>query len=262
MKKLMCAMMAVACLGAFAGEVVELFNGKDLAGWYKFIKGRGRDNDPKGVFSVTNGVIRITGEELGGLVTEDSFSDYRLVVEYRWLGTRFPMKKNQALDSGILFHSFGPDGCFEGIWQYCHEYNLIQGATGDFWTVGPKPGKYTGVDYYLKGEAGAETLPGGHAIWKRNGRLVTLTGNMRLCRGDISRSWSNLASVPLSANEKPIGEWNTAVLECRGDAVAAWFNGDLVNRAVKVSPSRGRIQLQSEGCGIEFRRITLFSLKR
>jgi len=40
----------------------ELFNGKDLTNWYTYLQKRGRDVDPKGVFSVTNGVIRVTGE--------------------------------------------------------------------------------------------------------------------------------------------------------------------------------------------------------
>ena len=35
-------------------ERIELFNGKDLTNWYKFIKGRGRNCDPKGVFSVVD----------------------------------------------------------------------------------------------------------------------------------------------------------------------------------------------------------------
>ena len=36
-------------------EKIELFNGKDLTNWYTFLRGRGRNVDPKGVFTVTNG---------------------------------------------------------------------------------------------------------------------------------------------------------------------------------------------------------------
>jgi hypothetical protein len=42
---------------------INLFNGKNLNGWYTFLKDRGRDNDPKKVFSAANGLIRISGEE-------------------------------------------------------------------------------------------------------------------------------------------------------------------------------------------------------
>jgi len=233
----------------------SLFNGKDLTGWYTFLRGRGKNADPKGVFSVTNGVIRITGEEWGGLVSEEAFSNYLFSVEYRWLGTRHAAKTNAALDSGILFHSVGADGGFGGIWMASHEYNLIQGATGDFWTVHPK-----GADMCLKAEVSDEKLGGQSFIWKEGGREITITGNGRVCRFDIDRGWTDTPGAPLAVNEKPVGEWNTATLECRGDAVTCWFNGKLVNKATQVKPSGGRIQLQSEGCGVEFRNIVLTPL--
>ena len=235
----------------------ELFNGRNLNGWYKFIKGRGRDNDPKNVFTVTNGVIRVTGEEWGCLTTTENFADYRLTVEYRWLGTSFGSKTNAAPDSGILFHSVGPDGGFAGIWMYSHEYNLIKGASGDFWTVGPNPKKSPKFTYFLKGEAGPEKLGGRYHIWQKGGQPVTLVGNDRLCRFDIDRSWTDTPQAPLAVNEKPMGEWNTAVLECRWGQATCWFNGKLVNRAIQCVPNMGKIQLQSEGCGVEFRRIRI-----
>ena len=236
---------------------LALFNGKDLSGWYKYLSGLGRDNDPKNVISVTNGVIRITGESWGALVTEGEYENYRLTVEYRWLGTRLGAKAQKALDSGILFHSTGPDGAFYGTWMASHEFNLVQGATGDFWTVHPK-----GSDMYLKAEASDTLLDGKFRIWEKGGTPVTLTGNDRLCRFDISPAWDNKPTTPLTAEERPTGEWNTAVLECRGETVRAYLNGKLVNEALSVKPSKGRIQLQSEGCGIEFRRVTLEPLTR
>lgn len=249
-------------IGATAGcsapaTAQSLFTGKDLTGWHTFLRGRGKNVDPKGVFSVTNGVIRITGEEWGGLVSEEAFSNYHLSVEYRWLGTRYASKTNAALDSGILFHSVGADGGFGGIWMASHEYNLIQGATGDFWTVHPK-----GADMYLKAEVADEKLGGRSFIWKEGGHEITISGNDRVCRFDIDRGWTDTPHAPLAVNEKPAGEWNTAALECRGDAVTCWFNGKLVNRATHVKPSSGRIQLQSEGCGVEFRTIVLTPLAK
>ena len=220
----------------------ELFNGRDLTGWYKFLKGHGRDNDPNRVISVRDGVIRVTGEDWGALVSDEEFSDYRLTVEYRFNGTRYPSKEKFALDSGILFHSSGADGGFAGIWMPSHEYNIIQGASGDFWGVHPK-----GSGMSLTGRVG--------------GQEKTVSGNARIPRFDIDPDWSDRRDAPLAANENPIGEWNTAVLECRGDTAKAYFNGKLVNEATRVSPSRGRLQLQSEGCGIEFRRVAIESLK-
>ena len=235
----------------------ELFNGRDLTNWYTFIRGRGVNNDPKGVFTVKNGVIHVTGEEFGCLTTLEEFSDYRLIVEYRWTGApNWGPKKKHAPDSGILFHSIGPDGGFENIWMLSHEYNLIVGASGDLWTVGRKDRP----DIFVEGEADDELLGGKYRIHKAGGKTVRLIGNDRLCRSDIARDWTDTYGVRPAANENPIGEWNKAELVCSGDTAEFYFNGKLVNRLTRLSPSRGKIQLQSEGSPIEFRRIAIVPL--
>ena len=42
---------------------IKLFNGKNLDGWYTFIKGKGKNNDPNNVFTVKNGLIWISDTE-------------------------------------------------------------------------------------------------------------------------------------------------------------------------------------------------------
>ncbi len=63
---------------------LKLFNGKNLDGWYTFIKDRGRNNDPEKVFTVQNGLIRISGEEYGCITTNDEFENYELLVKFKW----------------------------------------------------------------------------------------------------------------------------------------------------------------------------------
>jgi hypothetical protein len=58
-------------------------------------------------------------------------------------------------------------------------------------------------------------------------------------------------------SEKPIGEWNTMVIECKGSDVKVWMNGVLVNDGVECSAVRGQIALQSEGAEVEFRKIEM-----
>ena len=234
-----------------------LFNGRDLSGWYTFLKDRGKNVDPKGVFSVRDGVIHVTGEEMGCLTSEEEFADYRLSLEYRFTGGRqFGGKAEKAPDSGLLFHSTGPDGGFYGIWMESLELNIIKGATGDFWGVGKK-----GSDRIaLTAKVGKELLEGKYAIHDPQGPdTYTIKGNTRVCRSDISRSWRDRKSVDVAANEKPIGEWNRVALTCVGDTVVAEVNGTVVNRGFAAKPRRGRIQLQSEGCAIEFRNIMIES---
>jgi len=249
------ALALAACSGSAVTVSRELFNGKDLSGWYTYLQGHGRNVDPDGVFSVTNGVIHVSGNGFGAIVTDEEFSDYRLRVEYRFLGGRqFKWKKGWAPDSGILFHSTGPDGAFGGMWMESIEMNLIKGATGDFWGVGAR-GKNT---IALSCRVGGRRHEDKYAVHDPEGSEVfTITGNTRVCRFDLDPKWRDRYETDVAANENPIGEWNVAELICRGDEVTAIFNGKVVNRGFGAKPSRGRIQLQTEGCPLEFRRVTI-----
>ena len=135
MKKIMARILAAGLgLSVIAAETpsgrIELFNGKDLSNWYVFLKGRGR-SDPRGVFTVSNGVLRISGSELGCITTEKEWRDYRLTVEYRFTAGAPDAPGKKAPDSGILYHSQGADGSWHGIWMKSFEYNLIVGKTAD-----------------------------------------------------------------------------------------------------------------------------------
>ena len=261
MKKLATCLFGLSCLAGCIGMydheyagMRELFNERDLTNWYTYIRGRGVNVDPKGGFTVKDGVIHVSGEEFGCLTTVEEFSDYRLLVEYRWTGApNWGPKKTKAPDSGILFHSIGPDGGFGNTWMLSHEYNLIVGASGDLWTVGRKDRP----DIFVEGEVGTEMLGGKNYIHKEGGKTVRLTGNARICRSDIARDWTDTFDVRPAKNENRIGEWNTAELVCMGATAEFYFNGKLINRLTRLSPTRGKIQLQSEGCPIEFRRIAI-----
>jgi hypothetical protein len=59
------------------------------------------------------------------------------------------------------------------------------------------------------------------------------------------------------SSEKPLGEWNTLVVEARGRGLQVWVNGDLVNEGSQATADRGRIALQAEGTEVEFRRVEI-----
>src|SRR5690606_27209695 len=82
-------------------KTIQLFNGKNLEGWYTFLKGRGRDIDPKKVFTVRDGLIHISGEEYGCITTDKEYENYKLVVEYKWGEQTFEPRADRARDSGI-----------------------------------------------------------------------------------------------------------------------------------------------------------------
>ena len=118
------------------GKTIRLFNGRDFDGWYTFLQNRGRDNDPKNVFTVQDGMIRISGEEWGCITTYTEYENYRILVEFKWGGSSFEPRLDKARDSGLLLHSQGEDGSSNGIWMHSIECQIIEGGTGDFIVVG------------------------------------------------------------------------------------------------------------------------------
>jgi Domain of Unknown Function (DUF1080) len=99
-------------------ENIQLFNGKDLNNWV--FKLKDPSVDPASVFTVTNGVIHITGNPFGYMRTKESYSDYKLHVEWRW--------PSEATNSGVFVHAQPPDT----IWLKCVECQLKAGNAGDF----------------------------------------------------------------------------------------------------------------------------------
>ena len=135
------------------------------------------------------------------------------------------------------------------------ECNIIQGATGDLIVVGDQKRK-PGV-YRCKGRVDPATRGKESQLWSPDGDVVEIVNKGRIRRPDVNPEWKNLISEPLSPNEKPIGEWNKVEVVCNGDKAEFFFNGMKTGEYWDLSPSYGRIQLQSEGFGIEYRNIVL-----
>ncbi|HEX6428195.1 MAG TPA: DUF1080 domain-containing protein [Niastella sp.] len=115
----------------YAQKSQPLFNGKDLTGWYSFIKNRGKNNDSARVFSVKDGMLFITGQEFGYLVTEKKFNDFRLVVEFKWGEKKYPPRENRVRDNGILYCVVDSDK----VWPRSIECQIQEGDCGDFWLI-------------------------------------------------------------------------------------------------------------------------------
>jgi hypothetical protein len=241
---------------ARAAEPVALFDGKDTARWYTFLRDHGRDKDPNGTFAVRDGVLRVSGRDWGGLVTRDVYTDYELRAEYAWGGKVWPPREKTARDSGLILHSSGPDGAAGKSWLAGVQCNILEGATGDISITGgdkeyrftaqaeERPmGKKTGF-YWKEGAAAREFVPGGRLLW--SGR---------------DPAWENVLGFRGKGDvEKKVGEWNTLVVTMKGDTMAVRLNGVAVSRASGLAVTRGKIQIQSEGSEILFRKIILTPL--
>jgi hypothetical protein len=97
---------------------IQLFNGKDLSNWVFQLKDP--SVDPTKVFTIQNGVIHIKGDPFGYMRTKDSYSNYKLHVEWR-----YPVELS---NSGVFIHGQGADT----IWLKCIECQLKAGSAGDF----------------------------------------------------------------------------------------------------------------------------------
>lgn len=62
-------------------------------------------------------------------------------------------------------------------------------------------------------------------------------------------------------SENPLGEWNHMTIECKGDNITVWLNGDLVNEGFNATAKKGKIAIQAEGSEVEFRKIEVFPLQ-
>ena len=72
---------------------IQLFNGKDLKDWKIKIRGYELNDNHNNTFRVENGFLKVSydkyekfDEKFGHIFYKDSFSHYRLRVEYRFVG--------------------------------------------------------------------------------------------------------------------------------------------------------------------------------
>ena len=235
-------------------KTIHLFNGHTLDGWYTFLQHRGRDRDPKGVFSVRNGMIRISGEEWGCITTLGEYENYHLITEFKWGKVTYPPREQNARDSGILLHSRGDDGGSEGIWIHSIECQVIEGGTGDFIVVGD------GSERFQITCTVAPERQGGSYVFHPAGQPATISQGRINWFGRDPEWQDRIGYRGRRDIEYPAGEWNSLECIAKDGEISILLNGVLVNRAFDVQPRSGRIQIQSEGAEIFFRRVDLTPL--
>ena len=214
---------ATACqTAAPASEARSLFNGKDLSGWHADVPEADSNPNVAPSFSVKDGVLVSNGNPPGHLITDASFADYRLLVEYRWSG--------EPGNCGILVHASTPRRLY-GMFPQSIECQMHVGNAGDFWCIGE--------DIVVPD---MEARRGPPEKWGVD--------------GDKARRIKNLTD----GSEKAPGEWNQMVIECRGKTIKVWVNGELVNEGAHCSADHGQIAIQAEGAVAEFRKVELAPL--
>ncbi|MFT5633157.1 MAG: hypothetical protein ACI9SQ_000870 [Rubritalea sp.] len=225
MKIKLLTLLTALVVGSLA-TAKPLFNGKDLTGWKTDVPSADKNPDIKPSFIVRDGKLVSLGNPQGHLISEKSYENYRLTVEYRFTG--------KPGNCGVLVHSSTPRALY-GMFPKSIEVQMQSGHAGDFWCI----------------EENIEVPNMDKRRPKKEGQKYGGS------KGDARRVL-NLTDD----SEKKLGEWNKMVIECQGDEVKVWVNDTLVNHGTKSTASKGQIALQAEGTEVEFKKVDLEPLKK
>ncbi|MEO9892962.1 DUF1080 domain-containing protein [Aurantibacter sp.] len=106
----------------------------DFKGWDKFLESKGLNNDPEHIFSVSDGLLKVVGKEMGYIITDKVYKNYHLKLQFKWGEKRWPPRLDMKRDSGICYHI--PENEVNKIWPHSIECQIQESDTGDFWLIG------------------------------------------------------------------------------------------------------------------------------
>jgi hypothetical protein len=197
----------------------SLFNGKDLTGWHADVPAMDTAQEKRPSFIVRNGMLVSLGKPEGHLITDKTYKNYRLVVEYRFPG--------EPGNCGVLVHASTPRALYK-MFPKSLEVQMMHTNAGDFWCI---------VEDIKVPDMEKRRVPAAEwGITEGKGRhILNLT----------------------DGSEKPLGEWNKMVVECLDREIKVWVNDTLVNHGTECTANEGQIALQAEGAEVEFRKVEL-----
>lgn len=219
---------ALLMLSVFAQDIVEgkpesLFNGKDLKGWHADVPEMDKNKDARMPFIVRNGMLVSLGSPGGHLITNRSFANYRLDIEYRFAA--------QPGNCGVLVHASKPRMLY-GMFPQSLEVQMQSGDAGDFWCIGEDIAVPN-----MEARRGPKEKWG--VIEDKERRIQNLT----------------------DGSENKLGEWNTMRIECLDRSIKVWVNGTVVNDGNACTAKKGQIAVQAEGSEVEFRKFVLTPIR-
>ncbi len=223
MKYFIALALSLFTLGKTFAQTIHLYNGKDLNNWYSDVPATDKDPNLRKSFIIRDGNLVSMGTPEGHLLTKEKYENYRLELEYRFAG--------KPGNCGVLVHASTPRALY-AMFPKSIEVQMMHENAGDFWCIVED----------IKVE-NMEERRGPKENWGitegKERRVKNLTDN----------------------SEKPLGEWNKMTIECRGDKIKVWVNGDMVNDGFGATAQKGQIALQAEGAEVEFRKVDLTPLK-
>jgi len=229
---------------------IPLFNGKDLTGWKVKIAGHELGDNYGNTFRVEDGILKVCYDQyknfdgkFGHLFYEKPFSNYRLRVEYRFVGEQVPGGPGWAFrNNGVMIHGQSPE------------------------SMGKDQNFPVSIEVQLLGGDG--THPRSTANLCTPGTNVVMDGKL------ITRHVINSSSETYHGDQ-----WVTVEVEARGNTIRHIVGGKTVleytdpqldekdadaKRLLAAGQDKmlrgGTISIQSESHSIEFRKIELLEL--
>ncbi len=230
---------------------IALFNGKDLEGWTPKITGYVLGDNYADTFRVENGVLKVAydkypkfGGKFGHLFYKTPYSDYRLRIEYRFVGAQCPGGPGWAFrNSGVMIHGQPPESMRKD-----QEFPVSIEV------------QFLGGNGREKRSTGNVCTPGTNIVM--GGKLIT-----QHCTDSTSKTYHG-------------DQWVTVEVEAHGNGIIKHIvNGETVleyekaqfdetdadaRRLIKNGDkmiSGGSISLQAESHPIEFRKVEILPLK-
>ena len=236
---------------ANAQEWTQLFNGKNLDGWTPKITGYELGDNFENTFRVEDGILKVGydgyktfGGKFGHLFYEKPFSNYRLRIEYRFVGDQAPDGPGWATkNSGVMIHGQDPKTMTKNQkFPVSIEVQMLGG--------------------FEKGDRPTANLctPGTHVFL--NGKL-----HKPHCTNSKSKTFRGDEWVTLEVEAHGSGEIKHFV---NGEEVMSYSkpqldpnDGDAKKLLKGDSPllTGGTISLQSESHPVEFRKVEIMELK-
>lgn len=241
MKTLLLTLVTLLCIASSPVLAedgwISLFNGKNLDGWTVKVTGYKAGENPGNLFRVQDGALTVSydafdtfNDTFGHIITNDSYTNYRFRLEYRFVGEQTPNAPGWAFrNSGIMAHS-QPAESMEIDQKFPDSLEFQFLGAG----IDGKP-RFTG-SFFLVGNAA-----------DHNGVEVT-------------------KSVQSKYPARPLDEWVKAELVVQDGLVQHIINGEVVmeynnpredDGTPKVS---GHIGLQAESHGVQFRNIEILPM--
>lgn len=261
MTRIASSLLTLALVGTFSSLAIAseptseeswipLFNGTDLEGWTpKFARAEVGENF-KNTFQVVDGLLTVSYDDyddfdnrFGHLISDQSFSNYRLRAEYRFIGDQCPGGPSWAIrNNGLMLHSQAAESMTrDQNFPVSIEVQLLGGGE--------------------EGERSTANLctPGTHVVM--DGKLLT-----RHCTNSSSKTYRG-------------DQWVTVEIEVRGGEVIRHIvDGEVVLQYEKpqLDPgdpdaqrliqgdnlilTGGHIALQAESHPTQFRRVEILPL--